>query len=152
MAAYAALSVQLARLKVAERRRTPDGAFDSSGPCMGSFSLLLRIAGGRHDPFQPHIDHEVAVVFQVVRSVEPERAELVSLLSKSFDRLVGAGIGKSVVGSIAVGEGIVQRGTQLRLRRLGFLDSRRRAALPENGGTKQVVGVGDVAENLPKGL
>jgi hypothetical protein len=43
---------------------------------------------------------------------------------------VGAGIGKSAVGSIAVGERIVQRGTQLRLRRLGFLDSRRRLLSP----------------------
>ena len=74
-------------------------------------------------------------MLQVVRSVEPERAELVSLPSKGFDGLGGAGIGESVIGSTAVGEGIVQRGTQFRLCRLGFLDSRRRAAFPENGGT-----------------
>ena len=69
-------------------------------------------------------------MLQVVRRVKPERAKLVSLLSEGLDCLIGAGIGKSVVGSIAIGEGIVQRGAQFRLRRLGFLDLRRRSAFP----------------------
>lgn len=28
--------------------------------------LRIRVAGGRHDPFQPHVDHQVAIVLQVV--------------------------------------------------------------------------------------
>src|ERR1700677_4152290 len=37
--------------------------------------LLLRLAAGRHDALNPHVRHQIAVVFHGVRDVEIEHAE-----------------------------------------------------------------------------
>jgi hypothetical protein len=35
--------------------------FDGPSPCTCSSSLLLRLAGWRHDPFRPHLSHGAAL-------------------------------------------------------------------------------------------
>src|SRR5690348_28507 len=65
-------------------------------------ALFGRFAGRRHDPLGAHVDHQVSVVLQVVRRVEPEHAKLVALASEGFDQFCGACVGQRIVGAGAV--------------------------------------------------
>src|SRR5262249_51221178 len=96
----------------------------------------------------PHISDQVAVVFHVVHVVDGQRAEFGKLEIEELHQLSAGNVGHTVVGFVAVCDCIFQGGDKVGFGGFGLLDVQAGIGLAKRRGTKHILCVSYVSDDL----